>query len=349
MTAAPADRTLRRPDPEQLAALRSGCAIAPPASAPPTSAPATALLRMTGEDRGRFLQGLITCDVDALAPGEGTWGFFTSVKGRILAEVTVLAAGEALWLRLPPPAAEPVREHMLRYRIADRVEIEPQPDRASLTLAGPEAAAALAAVAGDPVPEEDWASVETEIAGTSALVVREALLGVPGYSVWVAADAAETVAGALRERPGVVPVDGAALETVRVEAGIPRWGVDYDDGHFPQEIGLGERAVSYSKGCYLGQEVVARIHYRGGVNRGLVGLRLAEGLLAAGLEPGATLLHDGRPAGRLGSIAWTPGEERWIGLSILHQRASEPGTVLEIEGLDDEGRAEVVELPFVSS
>ena len=292
-------------------------------------------LRLTGEDRGRFLQGLITCDVGALEPGRGVYGFFTTIKGRILADAAVLATGDALLLELPPGVGAAVREHLSKYRIADRVEFEPADDLAPLTVAGPAAGEVL----GVTLPEQPWSSAEVELLGASVRVVRQGYLGVEGFTLWAPADRAEELAVALLDgHPDrLSPVGHGAAETVRVEAGVPRFGADFDAENFPQETGLDEEAVDYQKGCYLGQEVVARIHYRGGVNRGLRGLRLTP---AGGAEPtpGVQLLQDGRPAGRLGSVVRSPAAGGWIGLSVLHQRAGEAGTVLEIEG---GGHAEV--------
>lgn len=300
-----------------------------------------ARLRLTGEDRARFLQGLATCDVGALEPGAGAYGFLTSIKGRILADVAVLAADDALLLELPPGAGPAIRDHLAKYLIADRVEIEAADDLALLTVAGPAVREALDLA----LPHEPWASAEVELLGVPARVVRQGHLGIEGCTVWVPAGRAEELAAALLDRHGerLAPVGHDAAERVRIEAGIPRIGADFDDGNFPQETGFGDEAVNYEKGCYLGQEVVARIHYRGGVNRGLRGLRLTP---PQGTEPavGAALLHDGRPAGELGSVTFSPAAGGWIGLSVLHHRAGDPGTVLELEG---GGEAQVAPLPFV--
>jgi folate-binding protein YgfZ len=122
---------------------------------------------------------------------------------------------------------------------------------------------------------------------------------------------------------------------------VPRFGPDFGPDHLPQETGLEARAVSYEKGCYLGQEIVARIHYRGGVNKALRGLDLGA---APPPAAGAGVLHDGRPAGRLGTAVASPVLGRTVALAILHQRAGEAGTVVEVVG---GGPATVRDLPFV--
>jgi folate-binding protein YgfZ len=319
----------------QVRALREGCGLLDRAS--------VGVLDLTGADRQRFLHGLVTCEVKGLAPGAGAYGFFTSVKGRVLADVVVLALADRLRLELPPGGEDEIAAHLGKYRIADRVEWA-APAAVPLTLAGPRAAEALAAAGAPEPPAEPWGSVGATVAGAAVVLVRQGQLGVDAVTLWVGAAEAAALSAALLaagEPYGLAPVGVEAAEVVRVEAGVPRFGRDYGPDHFPQETGV-EGAVSYTKGCYLGQEVVARIHYRGGVHRALRGLALAD-LPGGGPPPtGAPLLHEGRPAGAVGSAVRSPAHGP-IGLAILHLRAAAPGTALEIEG---GGRAEVRELPF---
>ena len=315
-------------------ALTTGCAL--------FQRPDTSPWEMPGEDRGRFLNGLVTCPVQELAPGTGTYGFVTSAKGRVLADLVVLAAGDRFLLELPGSAAEAAAEHLLKYRIADRVELEPLQGEAIWTVAGPRAAATLADLVDD-VPAGDWEHRRLELAGVPVRLARRGLGPVPAWDLWLPADGEEAVRQALVEAGATVPGEAtpgdAAWERLRVQAGVPRFGVDFGPDNLPQETGLEAAAVSYEKGCYLGQEVVARIHYRGGVNKGLVGLRLASGEV----QPGADVSYEGRSAGRLGTVAAEATELPAIALAVLHQRAAEPGTVVEVEG---GGEATVVSRPF---
>jgi folate-binding protein YgfZ len=323
----------------EVRALRTGCGL--------LDRSWVGRLAATGADRQRFLNGLATCDVKVLTPGSGTYGFFTTVKGRILADVAVLAFEDRLWLELPPGSQEEVRAHLAKYKIADRVEFAPLTETLPLTLAGPRAEALLAAV-GAPAPAaEAWSHAGGRACGVEVVAVRQGLIGVPALTLWVAAgDAAALVEGLLAAGGpfGLRPVGFAAAEVVRAEAGIPRCGRDYGADHFPQETGLDETAgaVSYTKGCYLGQEVVARIHYRGGVNRRLCGLLFAAGEPAP--SPGAGVLFEEREAGAATTVVRSPTLGRTIGLAVLRKRAAEPGTPLTIAG---GGRAEVRPLPFV--
>ncbi len=298
-------------------------------------------LEIGGEDRARFLGGYVTCEVKDLAPGEGAYGFITSVKGRVLADPVILAAGDRLWLELPPGTAAEVSSHLAKYVIADRVEIAPL-DVKFLSLIGPRAGDVLGEVLGEDLPANDWSHRPAGGLAAGARIVREPAFEVgggeiPAWTVVVPAASAAACVERLLERDGVTPVGHRAYDALRVEAGRPLFGVDFGDGNFPQETGLEERTVSYTKGCYLGQEVVARIHYRGGVNRHLRGL-VFDG--DAGDPIGHAVLAGGREAGTVTSAA-TAGGAR-LGLAVLHKRA-EPGSRVEISG---GGTALVVELPF---
>lgn len=292
-------------------------------------------LEMTGDDRLRFLNGLVTCDVKSLAAGGGVYGFFTQVKGRVLADVTVLALADSLWLELPADRTEEVAAHLGKYVIVDRVEIGPLAGRVPLALIGPGAAATL----GAEPPAAVYGHREAQVHGTRVRVVREAGLGVPAWTLWTPEDEAAALTERLVEH-GARPVGRRAWERLRVEAGRPLFGQDFGPDHFPQETGLEAEAVSYTKGCYLGQEVVARIHYRGGVNRHLRGLRF-DGFDDEAAPLGQEIVHDGREAGTVTSAVRSPTLGH-VGLAVVHKRV-EPGTRVGVGGA---GGAEVVALPF---
>ncbi|MCB1058419.1 MAG: aminomethyltransferase family protein [Acidobacteria bacterium] len=287
-------------------------------------------LVLTGEDRQRFLHGQVTCDVKALAPGQGTYGFFTTAKGRIEADVVVLATEDRLVLELPPGLAAPIAARLEKYVIADRVEIARPATVVTLALVGPEAEAAVNAWATpDGLPCEAWEHRPVTALGQPATLLRHPRLGVAGYQLLLDGASAEEVAKALLEDvPGIRPVGFSAYEMLRVEAGVPRFGDDFGPDNFPQETGIDE-AVSYTKGCYLGQEVVARLHYRGQVARQLRGLVVAGDQVPA---PGTELSLEDRPAGAITSAAWSPALGRPLALALLQRRAFEPGTRVELSG-----------------
>jgi folate-binding protein YgfZ len=295
-------------------------------------------VELLGADRLRFLNAYVTCDVKALAPGEGAYGFLTNPQGRILSDLVAMAHEDRLWLLLPPGQGEAVTKHLQKYILADRVEVRPLGDMLPVTLIGPRAAEALGG-AELPVPG-DWRHVRSKVHGTEVALQRSGRLGAEAYTLWVSASIAGLVTEHLLASPGVTPAGFEALEVLRTEAGIPSFGRDFGPENFPQETGAEEAAVSYTKGCYLGQEVVARIHYRGGVQKTLRGL-VFDGPPPA---PGTPLLHDGREAGKTATAVDSIALGAPIGLTILHRRAAAPGTRLEVGG---GGGAEVRELPFV--
>ena len=295
-------------------------------------------LELLGADRHRFLNGLVTCDVKGLSPGRGAYGFFPGVQGKILADALVLALPDRLWLELPPGHGKAIADHLGKYLIADRVEVVPLADMLPLSLVGPGAEAVLAAHAELPAGRFDH--LRAMVLGVEVCLVRGPVAGRPGFTLWASASVAGSLAQELLALPGVLPAGFDALERARVEAGWPAFGADFGPDHFPQESGLEELAVSYTKGCYLGQEVIARIHYRGKANRA------ARRLLFEGDEPpprGSRLLANGEEVGVLGSAAAAPeGSSQALGIAVIHRKANEPGTRLEVEG---DGSAQVEELP----
>ncbi len=316
-------------------AFAKGCALA--------EAPASSWLELRGDDRLRFLNGQTTCDLKELEPGQGAYGFLLNAKGRVLADVVVTAASDLVLVELPAGAAEPIADHLRRYIVADRVEIAVLEPGSGLWVAGPGAAAVLRVVFAGCEPPREWDREAVE-AGDGPVTLRgEKRLGVRAWRL----DAAQPGAGltgpaAELERAGAVRASAGDLDVIRIERGVPRAGVDFGEEHFPQETGLEEWAVSYTKGCYIGQEVVARIHYRGKVNHTLRGLRASVG--AAPVSPGALTDRDGEPAGSLTSAAWSPVHGRAVGLAILHRKWAAPGTRLRT---GSGAELEVVELPFV--
>ena len=179
------------------------------------------------------------------------------------------------------------------------------------------------------VPVDEWRVSEGKIAGQAVIVDRRPVWGLPAVTLWVLDSDAEEMARALfagnRE---LRPVGFEALNTARVEGRFPLFGQDYGEANLPQETGLDGLGVSYSKGCYLGQEVIARLHHRGSAQRSLVGLELPEE--NAGVPEGSDMTLDGRHVGRVTSSvsSWSRGGN--IGLAIVHRRAAVPGTRLEL-------------------
>jgi folate-binding protein YgfZ len=267
-----------------------------------------------GGDAADFLQGQVSNDVEALEPGSGCYATVLTHKGKLRSDLRVLRGDDWFFLDTEP-IGHAVLAHMLRtYSLGRDVQFEDVTEsRALLSLVGPAARARLEAAP----PEEEHAFVT----GEHGLHVSS-LLGVdvicePGTSL------------------EVQRVSEDAAECLRIEAGRPRLGYDMDAETMPQEAGINERAVSFTKGCYVGQETVARLHYRGKPNRHLRGLRLSEPA-----ERGTEVVLGEKVVGRIGSTCVSPRLGP-IALALL-RREAEPGGSVEVGGAP----AEVVDLPF---
>jgi folate-binding protein YgfZ len=277
---------------------------------------------LLGEDRTRFLHGYVTADVKGLAAGAGTYAFVPTPQGKVRCDAVILALEDQLWIDLPAGFGAGVVEHLAKYVIADRVEITaPKPMIRRAVFGIPDGAVGL-------TPSDPWSHAEVTLDGSVGRWARDPRRGI--------ADAGSFWVGAAVPFTPSIDVDEGMLEAARVEAGIAAFGIDFDSSRFPQETGAEAEAVSYTKGCYLGQEIIARLHYRGQAQNVLRGLRFAALPLA-----GSAVVHDGREAGRATSVA---NSSRFgaIGLAVLHRRV-EPGAQVEVEG---GGTAEVVALPF---
>lgn len=311
-------------------------------------------LALTGPDAVEFLNGQVTNELATLRPGDGCYAAFLTHKGKMLGDLRILAVGGAsatdarhaagheaaaagvseLLLDTERAALQGLFDMIRRFKIGYQVELHKRTlERGLLSLIGPRAAA-LAGVDGPDVilADTEHAHLGVEIDGIQALAVRT------DVGVDLICDSAGTgaLSAALRAR-GARPVGEQAAECLRVERGRPRYGIDLDDSVIPQEAGLNERAVSFTKGCYVGQETVARLYYKGRPTRHLRGLRLS-----APVEPGAQLTLGERPVGHVGSVALSPALGP-IALALV-RREAEPGSVL---GAGEHGvSARVVELPF---
>lgn len=290
--------------------LRSGCGL--------IDRSWVSRLELRGADRHRFLNGLVSANVETLVPGENVYGFFTDIQGRVLADVYVIALEDRLWLELPAGQGVKIREHLEKYRVADRVEVCSLEDLLPLTLLGPESDTAARRL-GVPSMTLDG-NCRATVFGTELHLDRRLLYGIDASTLWVSASIASEVWNQLAAAAGVVPVGVAALEEVRIEGGVGRWGRDFGDEHLPQETGLFEEGVDLEKGCYLGQEIVARLHYKGKPKQ----LSVAVVIRGGEQPPDRAQVFVGETAvGALSSVA--PSGDDWLGLGILRRKAVEEG------------------------
>ncbi len=292
-------------------------------------------LALTGADARSFLQGQVTNDVEGLSAGQGCYAAFLTPKGKMLGDLRILDAGEEVLLDTERVALQGLFNMIRQFSIGYDVELHKRTlERGLLSLIGPEADG----IAGTTdLGTDEHAHVVVEVPGSG--VTARAIRADVGVDLLCSSEEVERLRAALGDA-GAVAVDEAAVEALRIERGRPRYGIDLDDSVIPQEAGLNERAVSFTKGCYVGQETVARLYYRGKPNRELRGLRLF-----GPASPGAELTFEGRAVGRLTSVADSPRVGP-IALALVRREAP-PGTNVAVGSGDREGpTAEVVELPF---
>jgi folate-binding protein YgfZ len=279
-------------------------------------------LRLTGAEAADYLQGQVTNDVLALEPGTGCYAALLTHKGKMVADMRVLRGEDFVWIDTEPGRLGPLVRNVSMYSIGRDVKHEDVTDGyAILSLVGPQAREALDVAP----PAEEHAFV----AGEHGLYVATDV-GVD--VICAAADVA-----AVREALAVEEVSEEVADCLRIESGRPRFGIDVGNETIPQEAGLNERAVSFTKGCYVGQETVARLHYKGKPNRHLRGLALA-----APASTGDDVVLGERVVGQVGSAAVSP-EHGPIALAIL-RREAEPGASVTVGAGGIEGR--VADLPF---
>jgi folate-binding protein YgfZ len=291
-------------------------------------------LALTGTERTSFLAGQVTNDIEGLEGGRGCYAAFLTHKGKMLGDLRVLAAEDPdaepeLLLDTERATLQALFDMVRRFKIGYDVELHKRTvQRGLLSLIGPDARSAAGA---EDLAHEEHAHRAGAIAGRPVRLIATDV----GVDVLCAADDTDAVRAALLAA-GAAPASEQAAEILRVERGRPRYGHELDDTTIPQEAGLNERAVSFTKGCYVGQETVARLFYRGKPNRHLRGLRLTEPA-----DPGAELRLGERVVGRLASSVVSPVHGP-IALALVRREAS-PGDTVAVDG---GATAEVVELPF---
>jgi folate-binding protein YgfZ len=306
----------------QYRELREGCGLLDRSS--------RGRLAIRGSEAAEYLQGQLTNDIEALSPGEGCYAALLNRKGHMQADMRVLRPGEGseLWVDTEPVAAEAARRHLETYKIGRDVEVaDLGGERAMLSLTGPGTGAA----AGTPTLPLHFCEA-VAVGGVECLAVGTE----EGVDLICAAPDLERLRTALLEA-GASPVEEAAAEILRIEAGRPRFGAEMSIETMPAEAGILEAAVSFTKGCYIGQEPVARLHHRGRPNRHLRGLRAD-----SPLQPGAPLSLEEKQVGVVGSACVSPAHGP-IGLAIVRREAQPED---RLRAGEDGVTAHVVDLPF---
>jgi folate-binding protein YgfZ len=300
---------------------------------------------VSGKDRASYLQGLLTNDIVALKPGEGCYAAYLTPQGRMIADLWVYELGDVILLTLPRERKDIVLARLDQVIFAEDVQLGDVSDSfGALVALGPLAGDAVASVLDlDParlayLPEHG--NLRATLAGRPVVVLQTSSLGQPGFDVLIEVAALDALRDALH-RAGAVDLDEDTIERIRVEFGVPRFHRDMDEDTIPLEAGIESRAISFTKGCYVGQEVIIRVLHRGHgrVARKLVGLVMDDGPVPA---RGAVVSTGGREVGAVTSATWSPSKERPVAMAYLQRDFIEPGTHVRVDG----HHAVVHTLPF---
>ncbi len=282
-----------------------------------------------GEDRARLLHAMSTNQVEALKPGEGCYAFFLTAQGRITSDANVLCLADQILIDTEPETADSLTAHIGKHIIADDVTLEDvRGTTCVIAIEGPRAAEALAAL-GAPVPQAAFAHCPW----ADRVVAALSATGQPGYRIF-APTTGKAALIAQVESAGATAASSEAVHIVRLENGRPRYGEDISMANLAQETQL-DTALSFNKGCYLGQEIVERVRSRGHVNRLLVRLAIER---SDRPSPGAAILSGAATAGAITSAAFSPALGRVFALGYVRPDLASKGTLLDVDGC----RAEVI-------
>jgi len=303
---------------------------------------------VSGADRASYLQGLLTNDVAALKAGQGCYAAYLTAQGRMIADAHVYELGDVMLLTMAGDVKDGVMAKLDQFIFTEEVQLGDVSNTfAQIAVIGPEAAIAVARVLRDVSADSlralaDHGNLRAEWAGGAAIVTKVTDTGEPGYDLYIE----HARAGALKSAFGaadVTEVDPATAEAIRIEAGVPLFHRDMDEETIPLEAGIESRAISFTKGCYVGQEVVIRVLHRGHgrVARKLVGLAFD----GTQVPLSGTVLRSGdREIGEVTSSTQSPLLERPIALGYVHRDFVAPGTRVTADGVIN---GEVVALPFI--
>jgi folate-binding protein YgfZ len=314
---------------------------------------------LTGADRARFLHGQVTNDINRLRTGEGCYAAITTAKGKMESDLNIYALQDELLLDFEPGLTEKISQRLEKFIVSDDVQVV---DVASLygllSVQGPKADAVIKALGIFPeLPAKAFQSVKVSDAtlGEIYLMNQSRAHGTapnksrPGsFDLFVPTDSLGAIADKLiaaAKSIGGRACGWDALDIARVEAGIPRFGADMDESNIPLECGIESGAVSYNKGCYIGQEVINRIHSIGHVNKELRGLRLADDLKTLPTR-GDKLFHDGKEVGYVTSAVKSPALQANIALGYVRREVNAAGSELILHTAVGDTKVVITELPF---
>jgi folate-binding protein YgfZ len=307
---------------------------------------------LLGNDRVRFLHGQVTNDIKRLGVGQRCYAALTTAKGKMESDLNVFNLPDELLVDFEPGLTQKISQRLGKYIVADDVQIaDVAPHYGLLSVQGPKAAEIVRAAGFANVPEKEGAIVKIPDATLGEIYLANqprVFAGKFGFDIFVPN---QSLGAAMDKLIAAVKSVGGgacgwrALETARIEAGIPRFGADMDETNLPMEC-IETRAMSFNKGCYIGQEVLNRIHAIGHVTKELRGLRLADDLKTLP-QKGDNLFHSGKEIGYITSAVKSPALSANIALGYVRREANQMGTELALKTTDGESAAKIVQLPFV--
>ncbi|RKU13396.1 hypothetical protein C6502_03265 [Candidatus Poribacteria bacterium] len=304
-------------------------------------------LRLTGSDRAAYLHRIISNDVEGLSVGEGNYATILTNRGKIIADMNVYVFEDSIGIETNAETTLSLYQELDKYLIADDVTIEDFTERTgAVGVHGPAAAELLQTVYGFDVGDlPEYHSFVGEIDGRRIVCVRANETGEVGYNLYTPTESIESLWDTLLTKGrafGAAPVGLTSLNSLRIEAGIPRYGAELGDSVFPGEAEL-ERAISFEKGCYIGQEIVARMKYRGHPNRLLRGFEIASDIPP---QVGDRLFAEDKEIGWITSAVVSPTLGKTIGLGFIRVAFTDEGSRVEVQTADSRVGATVQLLPF---
>jgi len=285
---------------------------------------------LTGADRATFLHALLTNDIASLSAGKGAYAAYLTPQGRMISDMRVVETGTRMLLGVGRDDAGALADRLDKLIFSEDVQVkDASADLNVIGVHGPSAAETVQRAAG--VPVADLAAEYDNVTSDSLTIVRDAALGLPGFDIHVAARDANALRARLLDA-GVVDASGETYEVLRIEAGRPRFGVDMNADTIPLEAGIEDRAISFTKGCYVGQEVIVRVMHRG---HGRVARRLVSIVLSGGPVPahGDAIFAGERQVGAITSATASPKHGSPLALGYVQRDYAAPGTGLTVNGL----------------
>jgi glycine cleavage system T protein len=306
-----------------------------------------AKISIKGKDRVKFLQGLTSNDISKLSEGTGLYTILPSIKGKIESEAMVYAFSNYLLLILHPDLREKTLRLLNKFKIGSDVQMEDLTQGFFLlSVQGPRSEKILFEWLHHPLSElQSFHFVSLSLEGVPIQIIRNGWSGEMGFDLLIPFPHGAEIQTRLLEKgkfDGLIPVGEEAFETIRIEAGLPQYGAELSDEVLPQEAGLEQKAISYTKGCYIGQETIARLHYLGHTNRSLVGLFLDHDIP----DKNDKIVSGDKEIGWITSRAFSPLLKRVISLGYLHRQYVQAGTAVEINHQGEKMKAVVAALPF---